>query len=383
MAKIALYLPGNATHSFLLGDRWQRMYDERLGLDEIGRSGVPVTTSHQGIEYELYPFLRETLAQYPSISVANAPFAHPLMSLVNPSHRRWEVRKVVGNLPITFFAEFDTPAAGIVPTEFFFHLRSQTAIYSPSSGVSVEDPEVLAIPDGTVGIRYEHCIGIVLDGFDAFNKAWFAFAANPMSENLDRLMREIEAISKLPRPYVVIPLDLEQPWVGSALGANLFEIFFAELKARGLDQYIVPMREVMEVAQANPFKISQPHRVLAKWNVHDVQFKHSAQMSHLSPENDRRHRIYAFATSSDLLSSWNRYVMRSVAPEKAMTCRDLDGREVSLSQGHNKALQEICVAAKGAYMFPSDGSFASRLARLTERNGLTEAVQTWAEKEGL
>jgi hypothetical protein len=380
MAKIALYFPGNATHSFLLGDRWQRMSDEHLGLDAIGRSGVPVTTSHQGLDYELYPFLAETLAKYPSISVANAPFAHPLLTLVHKDHQKWELRNVVGNLPITFFSEFDTPEAHLIPTKFFFHLRSQTAIYSMPSGLVIEDPDVLHIPDGTVGVRYgaNDRIGIVLDGFEAFNKAWFAYGAKPTQENLDKVMNEIEAISQLARPYVVIPIDLEQPWVGSVLGSEMFERFFAALKLRGLDQHIVPMEDVMAAALVNPFPINRPHRILGKWNVHQLQFEHMAEMKMKRPQGDRQHFLYAFATLSDLLSSWNRFV----AKEKFLSCRDLDGTEVKLSQGHNKHLQQICLAAKSTLMH-GDVSFVSKLRSLEEQNGLTIAVQRWALERNL
>lgn len=387
MAKIALYFPGNATHSFLLkdanGDRWQRMYDEQLGLHEIGRSGVPVTTSHQGLDYELYPFLKETLAQYPSISVANAPFAHPLMALISDDHAKWEMRNRVGNLDITFFSEFDTPKAHLIPTTYFFHLTCQTAMYSmPSGGTMAENPDFSCVPAGTVGVAYGNKIGIVMDGFEAFNKAWFAFAAIPSSENFNKVMQEIEAITKLDRAYVVIPIDLEQPWVGSVMGAKLFELLFAAIKDRGLDQSIVPMQEVMEAAAKDPVRIHQPHRILGKWNVHQVQFRHSAQMQSVMPREDRGHMLYALATDSDLLSSWNRWVLQSIAPAKSMKCRTLDGQEVSLSQGPNKSLQEMCLAAKKALLH-RDLTFADHLSSLNDYSGLTHAVLAWAEREGL
>ena len=76
MAKIIFYFPGNGLHSFLIEDRFERMYKEQLGIKEIGKCGFPVAMSHQGIDYELFPFLKEVHEQYDNIELVSAPFGH-------------------------------------------------------------------------------------------------------------------------------------------------------------------------------------------------------------------------------------------------------------------------------------------------------------------
>lgn len=381
MAKIALFLPANSFHSFLIENRWQEMDGERLGLDVIGSFGIPVTTSHQGLDFDLCPYLLGVLQRHRSISFVNAPLAHPLIPLTDESHQKWEMSHVYGNLPITFFPEFHTPEDWAIPTEFFFHLASQTTQYSLQFGQVVQDPEISdPIPIGTIGVRYGKKIGIILDGFGAFNKAWFAFGSNPSSSNLSRVMQEIECLVKDPRSHVVIPMDLEQPWVGSAIGSEMFRMFFEELIETGLHQHVVPMTEVMEAAKAHAVKINAPHRILTKWTTHMVQLRYLQRLARIQPRGNKQHLLYALASSSDLLSSWNRYVQRSNGSATSIICRDADGVEIVRSNAHNPHLQMMCLEACNALEHPEQLSFAKRLARMDSHNGLTLAVQKMAER---
>jgi hypothetical protein len=90
----------------------------------------------------------------------------------------------------------------------------------------VSDPEVDQIlPAKTISVRYHEHIGIVLDGFDKFNLAWFAFTAIPNEENLNKVIKEFEILVADPRKVVVVPMDLEQPYVGSVAGEKIWRIF--------------------------------------------------------------------------------------------------------------------------------------------------------------
>ncbi|MFA5184983.1 MAG: hypothetical protein WC551_00660 [Patescibacteria group bacterium] len=383
MSKIILVVPGNATHSFLLGERWDKMYREELGLNAIGRSGVPVTVSHQGLDYELYPFLQDVLARYPSISVANAQYGHSLLEFTPGKHQKMEVAKVRGNVPVTFFSEFYAPEADFIPTEFFFHLKAQTFSYSFQFGVrDASDAEVLGqpLPADAISVNYQGRIGLVMDGFDKFNKAWFAFASDPSATKLETLMAEFTALTQNPKQYIVLPMDLEQPYVGSVLGEKLWTIFFNELKRRGLAEYIVPVMDMLEAARASAVPIKRPHRILTKWTVHAIQIAHLQRIARLDPRMG--HQLYALASDSDLLSSWNRYVMSSNQAAAEITCRDLDGKESKLLQGHNKPLQEACLAACNVLEY-QDERYADKLAKIASPNGLITRLHDWAVKNSL
>jgi len=383
MSRIVLVIPGNALHSFLLGERWDKMFREELGLNAIGRSGVPVTVSHQGLDYELFPFLPDVLARYPSISVANAQYGHSLMQFVPDKQQKWEVAKKHGNVPVTFFSEFYAPEAAFMPTEFFFHLKAQTFSYSFMFGVKdAKDAEVLGqpIPADAISINYLGRIGLVMDGFEKFNKAWFAFAADPSPNKLESLMTEFTALTQNPKPYIVLPMDLEQPYVGSLLGERLWTLFFDELKRRGLAEHIAPVTEMLELARAKAVPIKRPHRILTKWTVHAIQIAHLQRIARLDPKQGRR--LYALASASDLLSSWNRFVLSSNQPAAGIVCRDLEGNERTLLQGHNKPLQEACLAACNVLEY-KDERFADKLAKLDQPNGLIERLHDWAEAQNL
>lgn len=387
MAKVCLFLPGNIMHSFLLGERWQKMYNEQAGLNAIGASGIPVIISHQGIEYELCPFLMDVHRKYSNISIANASYSHALLPFMSPSQCRWETRACAGNLPITFFSEFYSPESDFIPTEFFFFLRNQTCSYSMMFGVEhkgrASDLEVDQIlPTGTISVRYNHHIGIVLEGFDKFNPAWFAFTAIPNKENLEKLIREFEALIADPRKVVVVPMDLEQPYVGSVVGEQIWTIFFDELKKRGLADNIVDIRFFLDEFRNSAVPIRRPHRILTKWTSHLVQIHYIQRMARLKPRTEKERLLFALASASDLLSSWNRFVMSSNKEPMTILCKDLQGREFIMPQGHNKSLQEGCLAALQT-LENGDKKLLDKLAKVEQPTGLILNLAEFAAKKKL
>jgi len=387
MAKICLFLPGNVMHSFLLGDRWQKMYDEQVGLNAIGASNIPVVISHQGIEYELCPFLLDIHRKYPNILVANAPYSHALLPFVSPKQCKWETRTLTGALPITFFSEFYSPESDFIPTEFFFFLRSQTCSYSMIFGVKykegVSDLEVdQMLPSKTISVRYNNRIGIVLEGFDKFNLAWFAFTSIPNQENLNKVIREFEILVADPRKVVVVPMDLEQPYVGSVTGEKIWTIFFDELKRKGLADNIVDIRYFLNEFRESAVPIRRPHRILTKWTSHLVQIHYLQRLARLKPITEKERIIYALASASDLLSSWNRFVMSSNKEPMTILCKDLQGNEFIMSQDHNKPLQEACLAALQS-LEKGDRKLADKLAKIEQPTELILRLAEFAAIKGL
>ncbi len=396
MAKIVLYLPANTFHSFLREDRWGRMSTERMGLCEIGKSGIPVTVSHQGIDYELCPYLEELLRQYASnIEVAGAPYGHPLLPLFENGQTKYvgfetAYRARVSTLPVTFFPEFATPGERFIPTRFFFVLKNQTVSYSMTVGVgkAAADWDLVVDPlPRSCAVRFGKKIGLVLDGYEGFLKTWFAYAAVPTQTNLEALMEQFAAMANDPRPFIIVPLDLEQPYVGSALGAHLWTLFFDELKERGLDRHIVPLSSILgdvEGIQDKLPSIRQPERVYAKWTIHRAQLNHLDRLKRLAPANGREFLLYSLAGGSDFLSSCNRHVLQSRGASPSVTCQDLEGNKVIMSQGPNLHLQEVSLAAWDVLRH-GDKTLARRIveriaanADCNGMNAFAEAIVHWA-----
>ncbi|MDP2934707.1 MAG: hypothetical protein Q8N59_03020 [bacterium] len=389
MAKVCLFVSGNAFHSFLLGDRWQKMYDEQLGLNAIGRSGIPITVGHQGIDYELYPFLKDVHRKYPNISVVNATYTHSLLPLIpseESGQKKWETRNLLGDLPITFFSEFYGPEAEFIPTEFFFFLRDQTCSYSINLGtwknIDVSPDVDSILPFNTISVKYLNHIGIVMDGFKRFNEeGWFKFAAMPNQANLSRIMFEFEAMLQDPRKVIVVPMDLEQPYVGSVVGEKLWTMFFDEIKRRGFAEHIVGIQSFFDDFRNYALPIKRPHRILSKWTTHLIQLQYLQHIARFRVHTEKERLLYALTLSSDLLSSWNRYVQGSTKYPVAYSCETLDGAKIVMSQGPNIDLQEECLAACQV-LEKGDKKFTDKIAKINN-SGLIPHLAEWAARKGI
>jgi len=391
MAKIIFYLPGNGTHSFLIEDRFERMYNEQLGINALGKTGFPIAISHQGIDYDMFPFLKDVHAQYDNFEVVGALYGHGLLPLIRFSTRketsaqiRWENEHgAEGNVPVTFFSEFYSPASPAIPTEYFFILKEQTCSYSLDvTGINLEEKHLSMLADDVTSVNYNGKIGILIDGFKSFIKAWFAFASIPSQDNLQALMKEFDKMADDPRDYIVVPMDLEQPWVGSMVGEELWTIFFNEVAKRPGAKNVAPLSSILGLCKEKAVKIQQPHRVLTKWTVHDVQFKTIMDLNSLKLNSNRERRIFSLAFASDHLSSLNRTVFSTIRDISHIQASDLSGKKFSLSQGPNSILQECCNVAYTTLRH-RDRSLQEGLEALPERNFFANNLIDWAKKNNL
>ncbi len=89
MGAIHLALVGNAFHSATPKKKWPQLEAEKLGLEVIGESGLPVSTSFQGIDFEIFPWLKSTLVQHPSIECVSATYGHSFIPLMHPVQQKW------------------------------------------------------------------------------------------------------------------------------------------------------------------------------------------------------------------------------------------------------------------------------------------------------
>lgn len=363
MGKIILNLPGNAFHSNLLADRWEEMFQSKVGLDAIGVSGVPVAISYQGIDYKIMPWLAETLAKYPSIEVLNAPHSHALIPLQTEEMEKWEMKDIIpGSIPMTFFPEFYAPTERFIPTEFFWVLEGASYLYSACCENS-EDVTVETLPNAPA-IQHGSKIGVIMRDadFGPILKAFFRFQRDPLtiSEDtngklpLDNVLDEIERVSQMPDDTIIIvPIDIEAPFIGSAWGAKIWEMFFQGIVDRGLKDVFIPLSTALDTFRAKAVKSRRPHRILTKWTSYEVQVRYLMRVAGLTTNNetDDDMILASIASCSDILSAWERKIAEG---KKAIILagKNRQGDNVELPVSYN---QDIITVQSAALRALSEG----------------------------
>jgi len=386
--KLIFHLPGNTDHSDLLSDSWKKMDEERAGLDVIGASGIPVTVSYQGKDYETLPWLKETLAKYPSISVMNAPNSHALIPRCEEKMIRWETKNIIGNIPVTFFAEFYAPYEYFIPTKFFTFLDSMFYPYSNFTENNVDDIQISKLPDAP-SIKIGDKIGIMMKEklFGPFLNAWFRFQRDPVtiddSSNsklpLDNLLDKVEDIKKSGN-IVVCPLDIETVYIGSILGKKAYELFFNGVKARGLEDVFAPITAYLGYFESEAKPSKHPHRILSKWNVFDVQDRYSRSLSTIHPRNERECKLLSIASGSDILSAWGRKLGEE-KKKQILDGRDLNGHSVKLPITFSQDVIEVLRAAKEALVKRT--SYEQFLRKLPNQSLYVQRMIAYAERHRL
>lgn len=386
--KLILLLPGNTFHSNLLPERWEQMDTEHAGLDVIGQSGVPITVSYQGIDFELLPWLGETIGKYRNIQLLNATHSHCLMPFNDSAMSKWQTGKVFGDVKATFFAEFYAPSEEYIPTKFFPFLEGMTYPYSNFSSESVSDMEVEQF-SGAPSIKYGSKIGIAMkDGlFSPFLSAFQRFQRNPFTADestkgkdpLEHLLDQAEAIGN-GENIVVCPLDIEAPYIGSALGAKVYQMFFDAVARRRLGGVFAHLSDYFEYFEENAVPSKRPHRILQKWCVYEVQVKYLMSLAAANPKSEWERVIHSIASASDILSAWERKISES---KKAIVLNGCDeqGREVKLPISFNQDVIDVQDAARIALQerrnyspilkfLPHQSLFVRRMIAYAEAHGL-------------
>lgn len=368
------FVPGNSKHSNNLPPGFEAMYSSKAGLDAIGSSGVPVAVSYQGIDYKILPWLRETLAKYPSIQVVNAPHSHALLPLLNEKMQAWELsQRIPGSLPVTFYPEFYAPETRIMPTDFFFVLGGASHLYSACwySDQDAEDVSVQKLPDSPA-ISVDGKTGIILRDadFGPLLKQFFAFQRDPFGSvqpgmtNLKSLMQEIRRIGDDPSDgVVVIPIDIEAPWVGSAWGVKIWEIFFSAIVDEGLKDVFVPLSSQLDYFRRSAVTSLRPHRILTKWTAFEIQMKYMSRVFGLRPYNEKEMVLASIAGCSDILSAWERKIVEANKPI-VLSGVDPNGNKVMLPISYSQDVITVQTACLRAVL---DGiSFESALAKVAK-----------------
>ena len=374
MSLITLVLPGNTFHANHLSGAIEKMDAERCGLSSFRKWNIPATAFIQGLDLLMKPWLEEEMRIPGSIEWGNAPFSHSFLPLVRGSWRYEldEERMVCGSVPVTFFSEFYPPDASHIPTEFTLILPGSSALYEwkrKSGDIRTQEfpPEVEAIRfDGKVGILiHEEWFKPVLDSFFFFQRYPIAGSAPNGRDALVELISAIREVSEGPENRtVVIPIDLEAPWIGSCFGSHIWGILFAEVRRQKLDWVFTPLSTHLERFARDAKETFPPHRELLKWSTWDVQIRHILHVDRLKPRNQHEIYIKMIATGSDIFAAWDRMIQESRGRIISKEARDQDGEPLVIPITYNQGVIDVELAAYRA--LKRGRSFLSELEDLNQ-----------------
>lgn len=386
--KLCLKGPGNGLHSNVQSEKWEQMDTEHAGLDIIGQSGVPVTVSYQGIDFELLPWLRETIAKHPNIQLTNATHSHCLIPFCGSVMASWQTAKVFGDTPITFFAEYYAPSEEHIPTEFFLFLEGMSYPYSDFTSSEKRDVEVGSFGNAP-SIKYGGKIGINMREslFMPFLSAFQRFQRDPFTADettkgkhpLDYLLDQVEAIGN-GKNIVVCPLDIEAPYVGSKFGAKIYQMFFDGVIRRGLSGVFAHLSDYLDYFRDNAVPSKRPHRILPKWCNYEVQVKYLMALAATNPRSEREKILHSIASGSDILSAWERKIGES---KKAIVLngRDEAGNEVKLPISYSQQVIDVQDAARRALV--ERRSYLELLQAMNEQSLFVRRMIAYAKKHRL
>ena len=352
MSKIALVLPGNALHANHLSPAMARMDVERCGLPILRKWNMPVTAFCQGLDLLLKPWLAQEMQIRGSVEWGHAPFSHSFLPLVEGSWRdELDERKMVhGDVPVTFFSEFFPPEASQIPTEFTMLLPGSSALYDWNRS---DDIDVQEFPAHVDAIRFGGKTGILIreEWFREFLNAFFRFQRHPLTGNRksDYLAELVAAICKIGESpddrTIVVPIDMEAPWVGSTYGALVWEMFCAEIHRQKLESVFTPLSLHLDAFASRAVASTQPHRELLKWATWDVQLRHIMRVGKYQPKNPEQAIVKMIATGSDILAAWDRKIQESRGRAIRKAGLDPFGRPIEIPISYNQSVVDITLAA--------------------------------------
>lgn len=386
MANVVFFIPGNFFSSQLTGVRAEKMYNEKFGLEAIGKSGFPVATCNHGIDIMIYPWLRETCSKHKNIETLSSTFGHSLTSLLNKPERNFEINNgTKGNINVAFFPDYSVPRPNTFEEKYFLYLGDQTVNYNLGLyGVNIKKNP--GYYQGDQIVNYDGKIGIPVDGYSEFLSAWHAHAATPNKENLSSLILEFEQIClDDSREFVIIPINLEQPFIGSVLGAKLWTIFFSELTKSQYKNKVVPLSSVLYYCQHVAVKKRPPERIYTKWFNFSTQIMAQCEMARVEMPNDSKKYYFSsiirsIAGTAGYLSSLGRKNAFSVENRPFIMCSYLDGKPCRMDQGSNLELEDICRTARSSLI--NEQSFSKTLEKFSG-NFLVESIGRLASDLGI
>lgn len=306
----------NSFHGNVLPEGFARLYEERLSLGQIAKSGIPMTINSHGIDFLMYPWLND-FVDCPNLEFTYGLFTQILPVFLSEEYLVWQhaLGDVIHpNISQIFYPEFCTPAS---PQENFWVLDSQTHYYSDMNGeVSWENKAPMDYP----AIKYRGKIGLVmkepaykpiLDGFFLAQRLPDQTSAGGRT-NLEVLVDRVESVEGI----VILPLDLEAPYVGSLLGGEFWRRFLAEIKERGLEKNFLSFSDCFPELEAEAVETADtPYRNISKWVSLPANFSYYSQIREISQreltENEKF--LLAIAGNSDIGAAIHQKTLKPVA----------------------------------------------------------------------
>jgi len=388
MGRIHLTLSGNSFHSNVTPERWRQMFKEKAGIEAIVASEVPVSMSYQRIDFEIMPWLKETLESkdsYSCVELLRAPYSHSLLPLMHPRQGEWEMRRgyATFNVFCWFFPEFYVPEGELFHRYAFsfFVLGSNSVVYSEG-----EHPGAMVLRNNITkhnAIGYAGKIGLVMREPN-FLKEFFTFQRELSEQSLETLLKAIEKIAmETPEDYVCItPIDIEAPYVGSWGGALVWERFFNGIKQSGLSKHFISVREAERMLEPQAVKIGRPHRELGqKWLKYEAQFRHMAWLANYVPDTEREHKILALAATSDVLSGLETKISQLKGP-RILQAKDSNGNAKEITIGFNQDVIDACMAARFALV--DKQPLIRKIQKTCDCSSLQiQSILSWAEQNNL
>lgn len=349
-----LTLPANLMgHSNVSEEMREDIEKAKANIDVIGLSGLPVSMSFQGIDFEWAPWLRETLAQYPSIDLLNATWSHSILDMVSSQQALWEVRQRVSNSRVTFFAEYASPASDLIPGAFFVlapHSFSYSTGYQrEEQAAALLDPQLGPDLMGVKAIRTKGNgkLGIVMNAFDGIlndrDAGFFAYQRDlsKLEAHMDLLKHHLDSTEGI-TPF---PIDLESCFVGSACSLEVWPRYLDALDRHDLIKHFVSIEEVLEEAEGCAIEAPVPKRILGtKWTKHTVQLKYGARNMNTWAHSEYENRLLGVAGVSD----WYSGVCTKIDSSRRKTilsAKKVDGSNTTIEIGYNQAVIDIAHAA--------------------------------------
>lgn len=366
---IVLVASINAFHGNVLPENFDRMYQEHLGLEVLGESGLSMTINCHGIDFLMYPWLRDVLNSYANFRVAGGLFSHIIPSLFSREYVKWQheegVNMIRPKIPISFYPEFCNPEN---PQDNFWVLDSQNLYYS-LEGEKVDwfnesEIEAKAISfKGKVGlIMKEKAYKPILDAFFLAQRLPDALSSNGRS-NLDSLVDTIAALNEV----VLWPLDLEATYVGSHLGQEFWRRLVAKIQERGLENLFLDFDEVFPQLAAEAVETKDaPHRNLMKWTSLPATFNLYAQLSQLSRQklSVRQKYLLSIAGGADIAAAIYQKSSRKASRPAVL----LSGEQSTICVSGSKEIIDATYLALESLV--KGGSFAGKLSAHKQNKSL-------------
>lgn len=375
-------MPLNTLHSNVPPKAWQQIDKEHAAIKIIGESGIPVSISPQAMDFELCPWLKDELGCHPSIEVTSGTYSHVLMSLMNPKHQHWQVENSFPSASrVNFYPEYYSPEARFIK-DIFFVLASQTVAYSVTGTTTLEQPYVGEDIAKHEAILYGGKLGLVMKGFEPILSAFFAWQRDPGNKSLyEKLFLTIRQTVETIDGIIIMPIDIEAPWVGSLVGGKIWELFFSGINKYGLAKYFMSLKEVVEYLEPNAQETRRPHRVTGtKWTKYEVQINYLARLRSKEPATDRQHHLLALAGVSDVLSGLCSKIDATKRPV-LFEAKDMDGNPGTIEIGYSQEVIDLAYFAAKALI--RNTSLLDEINKIDTSSLLVQRILAWAEENKL